>query len=272
MRVITLSDHITDQAAIAAAQRQAAFERVQAQYQRAVQAREQRLANIRIALELSWRNGNILGVITNLFKRLAMSFSARPLPPPPPAPDREEIVWASGWTGERRVLMFFADYLSDDWVLMTGYRNAKGEIDQLLVGPQGIFAIEIKFLNGVIHCDGDYWWRDKYDRYGNLVETGLTIADKRGRSPSRQLNEAADMLQSFLARRLGVNDIYRAIIFAHDSSKLGELRHATVDYVATIYGLNLPNLLSCSRTILNPEDIDRVTRMISKDHAFHNKR
>lgn len=55
MRVITLSDHITDQAAIAAAQLQAVFERVQAQYQRAVQAREQRLANIRIALELSWR-------------------------------------------------------------------------------------------------------------------------------------------------------------------------------------------------------------------------
>jgi hypothetical protein len=81
---------------------------------------------------------------------------------------REEIVWASGNQGERRVSEFLSSQLSGDWVLISGYKNSKGEIDQILLGPRGIFAIEIKFLNGVIHCDGDLWQRDKYDKYGNL--------------------------------------------------------------------------------------------------------
>ncbi len=59
-------------------------------------------------------------------------------------------------------------------------------------GPEGIAAIEIKHLNGVIHCRRDRWRRDKYDNYGNMVERGVAIQDRGGRSPSRQVNEVAD--------------------------------------------------------------------------------
>ncbi len=34
--------------------------------------------------------------------------------------------------------------LSDDWLLFRGYVNRRGEVDHLVVGPGGIWAIEVK--------------------------------------------------------------------------------------------------------------------------------
>ena len=71
---------------------------------------------------------------------------------------------------------------------MRGYRNKLGEIDHLLFGPGGLVAIEVKNINGTVHCEGDKWRVDKYDRYGNLVEQhDLVDRGKRQRSPSVQL-------------------------------------------------------------------------------------
>jgi len=64
--------------------------------------------------------------------------------------------------------------------LISGYHNPGGEVDQLLVGPSGVLAVEIKFINGKVFCDGDSCWRDKYDKYGNLVQESVPISDRRG--------------------------------------------------------------------------------------------
>ena len=49
--------------------------------------------------------------------------------------------------------------LDDGWTLLRGYRNRRGEIDQLLLGSRGLFAIEVKNLNATVHVDGDRWQR-----------------------------------------------------------------------------------------------------------------
>ena len=112
--------------------------------------------------------------------------------------DLEEKIMA-GIAGEQLVATELGRALDDDWTLLRGYRNRRGEIDQLLLGPRGLFAIEVKNLNATVHVDGDRWRADKYDNYGNLVEQ-RPIADRMGRSPSVQLNEPADDLERFLAR------------------------------------------------------------------------
>jgi hypothetical protein len=106
----------------------------------------------------------------------------------------------AGIAGEQLVATELGRALDDDWTLLRGYRNRRGEIDQLLLGPRGLFAIEVKNLNATVHVDGDRWRADKYDNYGNLVEQ-RPIADRMGRSPSVQLNEPADDLERFLAER-----------------------------------------------------------------------
>jgi hypothetical protein len=97
--------------------------------------------------------------------------------------DTEEILKA-GIAGEELVAVELGRALDDNWTLLRGYRNRRGEIDHLLLGPQGLFAIEVKNLNATVHIDGDRWQADKYDNYGNLVEQ-RPIADRKGRSPTR---------------------------------------------------------------------------------------
>lgn len=112
----------------------------------------------------------------------------------------EEAKIRSGIEGESRLDDFLRRCFDDAWTIIAGYRAHEGEIDRILVGPNGVFAFEVKNLGGVIHCDGDRWWRDKTDRYGSVVERDIPIADNGGRSPSRQINDAADALERLLRK------------------------------------------------------------------------
>ena len=270
MRTLTLSDHTSDKASAAAATREAEYVAATDTYRSALEAREARLKSLHNAVGIAWGNREIFSTLASLVRLGFAQLSGKPRPPVRRAADRDEIVWASGNEGERKVAAYLSR-LPDEWILVSGYRNVKGEIDQLLVGPRGVFAIEIKFINGVVHCDGDRWWSDKYDRYGNLVETNRPLADKRGRSPSKQLNDSADMLQSFLAKRVNVSRVHRAVVLSHNSSRLGELRNITVDGVATIDAFDLDRLFSRSSINLDSQAVDRVLQAIRKDHDFHEK-
>ena len=59
--------------------------------------------------------------------------------------DLEEKLMA-GIAGEQLVAVELGRALDDDWTLLRGYRNRRGEIDHLLLGPRGLFAIEVKNL------------------------------------------------------------------------------------------------------------------------------
>lgn len=270
MRTLTLSDHTADKASAAAATREAEYNAAVNAHRNALASREAHLKSLRNSVGIAWLNREIFSMLVSLI-RLGFSYlSGKPRPPIMRGANREEIVWASGNEGERKVAAYLSR-LSDEWILVSGYRNAKGEIDQVLLGPRGVFAIEIKFINGVVHCDGDRWWSDKYDRYGNLVEAGKPLADKRSRGPSKQLNDSADLLQSFLAKRVNVSRVHRAVVLSHDSSRLGDLKNITVDAVATINAFDLDWLFSHSSFSLDSQAVDRVLQSIRKDHGFHDK-
>ena len=120
--------------------------------------------------------------------RLAFAVGAEkrraPRPQLLPAGDTgvEEKIKA-GIAGEDLVAAELSHALGDDWTLLRGYRNRRGEIDDLLLGPTGLLAIEVKNINATVHVDGDRWQGDKYDNYGNLVEQRL-IADRRAARPA----------------------------------------------------------------------------------------
>lgn len=168
----------------------------------------------------------------------------------------------AAWLGAR---------LSGEWALICGYHNARGEIEQLLVGPTGVVAIEVKFLNGVVHCDGDRWWCDRHDRRGNCVATEVPIGDARDRSPSRQLNEVANLLQHYLARRTGPVRIARAVILAHDASCLGRTQNLAVDLVACIHDLSVSTLIRRGKEALDTAARERLVKAVRRDHAFHER-
>jgi hypothetical protein len=182
--------------------------------------------------------------------------------------DQEEIL-AAGITGERLVSAALGRALGDEWILLRGYRNNRGEIDHLVLGPGGLMAIESKHRNATVHCNGDSWWFEKFDRYGNLVERG-PFRDRGGRSPSEQLSEPSQALEAFLAKRGHPVQIMRVVLLTHPRSRLGNCRNPTVG-IATSTD-RIIGMLNGSPRVFSPEQLPELEDLIVGDHRFHQNR
>lgn len=207
---------------------------------------------------------------TYLLAALAISRHKRRRPRPVAVlpSDAEEILRA-GIAGEQLIARELSGALNDDWTLLRGYRNARGEIDHLLLGPRGLFAIEVKSLNATVHVNADTWLADKYDRYGNHVDQ-YPIADRGGRSPSEQLNQSADALASFLYNRGQAVPVRRVVALAHERSRLGRHTHLTVHVAVT--AKDILRLVRDSPDEISEERRKKLQLLIEQDHEFHDKR
>jgi hypothetical protein len=267
--LIELSNHPGDRLRKIQQERQAAEEQARSDYQEALTRHGRSLADLRQRRDTARAQHRWWAWL-----RLAAAVrrARRAVPPPPrairPASRREEILKA-GIEGEQEVASQLGRVLGDDWVLLRGYRNRSGEIDHLLLGPRGLVAIESKHHSSTVHCDGDQWWFDKYDKYGNHVGRG-TLDDGGGRSPSQQLNEPAAALEDFLARRGQPVPAQRVVLLSHPRSRLGTHRNPTVS-IATSTG-DVISLLNNSPTTLDPPQLRRVEDLIVRDHQFHQSR
>ncbi len=268
MRTIELSNHpakrhqaVLDEQAAAAAQVQAEYEAQladHAEHLRHLQGERDEARHARRWLR--WLGRGLAVWLAGLEK---------PRPPHMPAgTSGEEAKLTAGMEGEQLVADHLAAVLGEEWGLLRGYRNRGGEIDDILVGPQGVIAIEVKHRNATVGCSGDEWWFDKYDRWGNHVEQGW-LADRAGRSPSRQLNEPADALEGFLATRGKRVTIRRVVLLTHGRSRLGETSEVAVDLISTTTSDVLAYLIDDQPPILSDADRNEIERLIIRDHKLH---
>jgi hypothetical protein len=222
-------------------------------------ARGQWIAWLRSALAV-WKLRRLAPVPSSA--QMQRTGSARP-------PSDAEEKLAAGVAGEQQVVTEFGQLLGDEWVLVRGYCNRRGEIDHLLLGPPGLVAIESKHLNATVHCDGDSWRYEKFDRFGNLVARG-SLSDRGGRSPSVQLNEPADLLEQFLRTRGASVSLLRVVLLTHPSSRRGRCQHPSVHVATSVRTLakqldDMPPLLSSGHRA-------RIEELIARDHRFHEAR
>ena len=185
-------------------------------------------------------------------------------------PTDEEARLAAGAAGESLVAGDLDRALDDEWTLLRGYHNRRGEIDLVLLGPRGLFAIEVKNQNGRIDCRGDQWWSTRYDKYGNPVEARREMSDRRGRSPSMQLNEPASLLEDFLASRGHPVTIGRVVALVHPRSQLGRCTRPTVEICTSVR--ELLRMLYASPVSVTPSERAALERLIVRDHRFHAER
>jgi hypothetical protein len=273
---IALSDFTEEQLSRLQAERDRKYATAVEEYEGRLEARQARIDALmgrrRRAQQQRMRLRAALYVCRVLFARLGKMREALRGKPARQQAGVEDVKWANGHEGEERVRHHLGLLLDDTWTMITGYHNPSGEIDALLAGPAGIYAMEVKNLKGIIECDGDDWWRQKYDRWGNLVRSHEPIADKGGRGPSKQLNEPADRLEAFLSRTLRGNRIYRAVVFSEETAIIGEAKNVTVDAVVLLRGWDVQATLHESQIRWTPEEIDRVVRQIVRDHSYWEKR
>jgi hypothetical protein len=275
VKTIVLSDHAADQLRTREAERQSRYEAGMQAYEGRLQARQKRIdegrARRRAACEQKrylWAMGYALVVVSHRLKKL-MESHGRPVKE---LPGLEDHIWQQGQEGEDGLAEFLAQTLDDQYILIKGYKNRRGEIDQILVGPNGIFAAEVKNCKGTIYCRGDVWTRDKTDNWGNQVLFGEPIVDRGGRSPSRQVNESADLLEAFLKKTMPSCKVHRNIIFTNGDADLGDLQDLTVDGAFLMRNWKPQGMLRESTSWLTAREVEVAIHQIERDHRYHQER
>ena len=160
--------------------------------------------------------------------------------------------------------------LSDEWVMLRGYRNRRGETDHVLVGPHGLWAVEVKHRRVRLNAAGDEWWYEKLDSRGNVVETGRAV-DGGGRNWGRQVNDVAVDLAAWLARNGHRIPVHTAVMLMHDRAQIGTCEQLTVDLLAT-RPADLLDALTRRPRRLSSDSCAEIASLIRRDHRFHAKR
>lgn len=271
MRVVLLSDHPGEMLKQATLRGSKQHQRAMTQYESALKKHRVDVRKAEAARDQARAARRWLAWLRGVFAVRRIRRLAPAKPKPVSAPTDEQSKLAAGVEGEQFVADDLGRTLGDDWVLLRGYRNKRGEIDHLLLGPNGLVGIEVKNINGTVHCDGDNWRVDKYDRYGNLVEQySLGDAGARHRSPSVQLNEPADALEEFLRSRGEDVGVLRAVLLAHPKSKIGTCRHSTVSVFTRTS--EVTKLLTKVKQPFNASTRARLEELIVSDHRYHARR
>jgi len=150
--------------------------------------------------------------------------------------------------GGRQAKIFLQSLLGDEWMMISGYRNSAGGIGQLLVGEHGVVAMTSLHLDATVHCHGDKWRAEVFDHRAGKRIAEIRLHDQAGRSPSTQLNQAADELEQFL-RSSGIGiAVLRVVLLNHPRSQVGENLRQTLNIFSSPYDLgrwlnDLPEVL-----------------------------
>jgi hypothetical protein len=183
---------------------------------------------------------------------------------------RESEQQAAGIQGENALASWLSGRLSDDWIAVCGYRNRKGEADIVVVGPPGVWVIEVKNRNARLHVEGDQWWYQKMDRWGNVVENG-SASDNGGRTWGRQVGDIADALAWWLKRNDQQVHVHTAVMLTHARASLGHIRDPGVDLVQTDPQALLRAMTS-PPPVTGPTARTAIAKLIRRDHRYHNER
>ena len=172
-----------------------------------------------------------------------------------------------GIKGEQEVADVLRGALGNAWTLVKGYRNRRGEIDYLLLGPGGLFAIEVKYVNGTFAITRERWRYVKYDNYGNQVGEGL-LQDARRRPPNVQLAEPLAMLEQFLASRGQPARMRPVVLLNHPKAKVSHCA-ADVGVEVLTSTVQLRDLVLDSDAQLSTRKLADIERLVVRDHRFH---
>ena len=107
---------------------------------------------------------------------------------------RKYRVYNAGWAGEKQVTKLLSSKLSDDYLLLNSLylRNGGGDVDHVVLGPNGVFVLETKNWSGDITCNGDEWQRD--DRHTFKNSPSLQV--KRNTAKIKHIIDSSPALRS----------------------------------------------------------------------------
>ena len=174
----------------------------------------------------------------------------------------------SGVRGEER-LENALKWLTNDWTMIRGYKNRRGEVDHLLIGPAGIWAVEVKASNIRLQVDNDEWWQEKVDRRGRVMQR-REASDRTGRTWGRQVTDVAKELQRHLENRGHAVTVRTAVLLMHDRASLGTIKKPGVDFVGNDHRI-LMSRVAEQGPGFDGDTVEALVQLIKKDHRFHER-
>lgn len=167
-----------------------------------------------------------------------------------------------GAAGEDNVTKAIQDVLDEHW---TVFRNLElpnsnnGDIDIVLVGPGGIWAIEVKTYTGNYRVENGRYYKETRDGYWHR--------DRRG--PGAQVRTNAAILCNYLKQQ-GINyrnGVNRVVVMAGESNVYVHSTGTTVWRLGDLHD-RLHNLNRS--TYLNQMHVDRIVNVL-REVAYDNR-
>lgn len=170
---------------------------------------------------------------------------------------RKYRIYRGGWEGEKQVTKYLSVALNDDYYLINDLylRCGGGDIDHVVLAPNGVFVLETKNWRGSISCKGDEWQR----------------GGKRGfsSSPSRQVNRNAAKIKHIInnstsLRSLGVW-VEGIVVLTNKHANI-HLNNPTVPILTLA---QLPNYLTTHKNTrrFNHSELEAIEKEIMKQKA-----
>ena len=167
--------------------------------------------------------------------------------------------YKSGFEGEKLVSKTLSSALNDEYYLINDVQLPDGEngnIDHVVVGPTGVFAIETKNKRGKIECNGDVW-------------NGIV-----GKNRSKQARDNALRVYNAIASaeifKPGTPWIQGVVVFTHKDAFLYIHNPFKVEIMKI--GELANYILSDESRRLSSQEIELVTKEILRQHYLCNSK
>jgi hypothetical protein len=151
-----------------------------------------------------------------------------------------------GARGEEKVAGILAG-LPDGYHVFNDVSSAAGQIDHVVVGPAGVFAVETKNWSSAV-----------------TFENGSVFAGGRApsRSPLDQVRREADAVYALLRRSGWKGEVTPLLVFASDTFRP---RVAEIEGVVAMNAAELAGAFAASRAVMGSGEIDRLARLLEME-------
>jgi len=175
--------------------------------------------------------------------------------------------YKQGYEGENNVSKILSSILSDEYCLINDVMvsDGHGNVDHVVLGPNGIFVIETKNYGGKIACYGDEWTRQytskKPGSFDRFIHFELGSPSKQVKRNSMRIKGLIESSETFKSRRIWVQGI---VVFANQNTDLS-IKNPTVPILKIG---ELPSFIAASKSNVrfSVQDIESMGKEILR-HA-----
>ena len=173
---------------------------------------------------------------------------------------RKSISNLQGIQGEEEVIKALS-VLDDTYVLINDVNLAggAGNIDHIVLGPNGVFVIETKNYSGVVVCSGDSWLRH-YSGTRRRRNFGLGSPSRQAKRNALSVKKVVESVKGFCRMNIWVDAV---VVFPNPHVKL-HLKNPTITILRSE---ELPNYILTRKLNyqLSPNEIREIGQVIMKE-------